>query len=71
MINQNEDKFWFACKSIHGDIWIEGPFNTREQALVARENAKLEVVFPAVVGTVFVAATKEEALERASLFIGG
>jgi len=63
------EKYWFPCKSIHGSIWVEGPYDTRDKANAEREYAKGDVLPPAVVGTVFLAANKEEALKRAPIFI--
>ncbi|MGB6063624.1 MAG: hypothetical protein WBG50_02385 [Desulfomonilaceae bacterium] len=65
----NELKYWLPFRSDHGDIWVEGPYETRDIAMASREHAKLSVTSPSRYGVPFLASTKEEAEKKADLFV--
>jgi hypothetical protein len=66
---QEELKYWLPFRSDHGEIWVEGPYETRDQAMAAREHAKLAIRLPSKYGVPFTASTKEEAEKRANVFV--
>jgi len=62
-------KYWLPFSADSGAIWIEGPFETREQAMAEREKAKSQISPLSKVGSPFVADNKDDALKRAHLFL--
>ena len=65
----DELKYWLPFMTAHGEIWLEGPFETREEAMAARDRAKLTVFPPEKYGSPFPASTEEEALKGAPTFV--
>jgi len=62
-------KYWMPFQSDHGDIWVEGPYNTRDEALQARESAKRHVLPPSKYGIPFPAASREDAEKNAKPYV--
>lgn len=61
---KNETFYWFGFRQIAGEIVVGGPFNSWEEAKIARSRAKAgdcQVSIP------FIAPTKEEAIKEAKV----
>lgn len=61
--------YWIAFRSAQGAAYVEGPYETRDAAVVEREKAQCWIVPEAKCGGVFSAASREEAERRAELFV--
>jgi len=64
------DVYWISFR-IHEPGYsyvVRGPFNTREEAMLAREVMRNSAALNEHVGIPFIASSEKEALERAHLF---
>ena len=65
-----EEFYWLSVELISaGDSSeVRGPYNTLEEAIVARERIKLSIGLSGRVSGPFVASSKQEAISRAPFF---
>jgi hypothetical protein len=60
--------YWLPLESSDGQLWIEGPYSTNEEAMAQRKRVSRYMSPPAKYGIPFTAASQAEAKMRARFF---